>query len=187
MYRQFLQEKFPADEKSNLFKFPALPAVKLGKLLMKETRISQPGDVVAVHFYSSMMSSGYAIFTDTEFFYPGGSFLLEDVKSAQEDGSRVTVHVNHLGSLVTHAFKVGSDEAAHAFRKVFNDLSRFDPQASTTEVAPDYSAYEGKAIDWLLMRDEVMKTIDMLAEKFSDGKISLLEYEEKKEELLSRL
>lgn len=186
MYRKFLQEKFPAEEKSNLYKFPALPAVKLGKLLMKETRISQPGDVMAVHFFSSMFSSGYAIFTGSEFFYPDGSFLLEDIKSAQEDGNKVLVHVNHLGSLTTHTFKVGNDEAAHAFRKVLNGVARFDP-ALALEEGPDYSAFEGKAIDWLLLRDEVIKTIDLLAEKFSDGKLSLLEYESKKTDLLNRL
>ena len=187
MYRKFLQEKFPAEEKSHLYKFPALPAVKLGKLLMKETRISQPGDVVAVHFYSSMFSSGYAIFTDSEFFYPDGSFLLEDVKSAQIDEKKVLVHVNHLGSLTTHTFKVGTEEAAHAFHKILNAVARYDPKAVAEEEAPDYSKFEGQAIDWLLLRDEIMKTIDMLAEKFSDGKLSLLEYESKKLELLNRL
>jgi hypothetical protein len=39
----------------------------------------------------------------------------------------------------------------------------------------------------LLLRDEVMRTIDMLHERFQDGKLSLIQYEEKKTELLARL
>ena len=42
-------------------------------------------------------------------------------------------------------------------------------------------------MDWLLLRDEVMRTIDQLYERFQDGKLSLLEYENKKEQLLARL
>ena len=62
-YRDLLKEKFPQDEKNGLYVFPKLPAVKLGKLLLKERQIASPNDVVALHTFSSMFSSGHLILT----------------------------------------------------------------------------------------------------------------------------
>lgn len=186
MYRELIQSKFTADERNGLYVYPNLPAKKLGKVLVADPRIKQPGDVVAVHMDEGFFGASVVIFTDTDLFYPGGFFSLSEIKAAEADGKTIKVAVNHLGALSDHHFKVGSEEAAHIFKRVLNDIMRFDPNEAAQE-APDYSKFEGQALDWLLLRDEVMRTIDMLQEKFMDGKLSLLEYEEKKEELLARL
>ena len=65
MYADILKEKFPQDEKNGLYRIPQLPAVKLGRILTRDTRISSPSDVVAMHLYSGTFSSGTIILTST--------------------------------------------------------------------------------------------------------------------------
>lgn len=186
MYADWLKEKFPHDDRAGLYKVPDLPAVKLGRILVKERRISSPNDVVAMHVYGGFFSSGYIIFTKDNCFYDGGSFLLEDVKEFQHKGSACTVFINQKGNLVPHKFKVDNEQVAETFRKLFQALAYYDPKAEKM-VQSDYTGFDGAELDWLKLRDEVMRTIDMLHERFNEGKLSLLEYEEKKQQLLSRL
>ena len=86
MYANLLKEKFPEDERLGLYKFPNLPAKKLGKILTSETRITSPNDVIGFHLSESFFSTKYVIFTDTQCYYPGGSFYLEDCRDIQEIG-----------------------------------------------------------------------------------------------------
>lgn len=187
MYRAFIKRKFPHNEKLGLYVTPKLPATKLGKILMKETRVAQPTDVVAMYLDSGFFSSTYLILTDKKCFWDDGAFDLERLRAAKADGKRIEFTMSGLGTTSSVYFKLGDAEAATAIAKVMDDLAYHDPEK---EIVPDekkYAQFEGQALDWLMLRDEVMRTIDMLHERFQDGKLSLLEYEAKKTELLDRL
>jgi hypothetical protein len=189
MYREFIKRKFPQNEKLGLYVAPRLPATKLGRILMKETRVKQPGDVAAMHLDSGLFGSTYVILTDDKVFWTDGSMDLVNIRDARADGKYIQISVSSLGSADVTKIKCGSEEAASALAKVLDDAAYFDPEKAEEldSSAKDYSKFEGQAIDWLLMRDEVMRTIDMLHERFQDGKLSLIEYEEKKMLLLDRL
>lgn len=189
MYREFLKRKFPHNEDIGLFVAPRLPATKLGKILMKETRVKQPSEVIAMYIETGFWGSTYLIVTDTKCFYDGGTFDLETLRSCKAEGKVIDFMISGMGSTYSQKVKVGDENAASTIAKVMDDLAYWDKDAENA-TAPDpekYKAFEGQALDWLLLRDEVMRTIDMLHERFQDGKLSLLEYEGKKAELLARL
>lgn len=183
-FSSVLRRKFPHDPSLGMYVHPNLPASKLGKVLNDYTTVA-PGDVVAFYSDGGLFSSINVVLTKTDCHYPDGSFPLEEVKSATVDGSKVIVMANKGGNQFEHSFKVKSDEAAKVFSKIFSEVQYFDGDSETDE--GDYSKFSKEAVDWLEIRDEVMRTIDVLYEKFNDGKISLLDYEQKREELLSRL
>lgn len=186
MYADRIREKFPEDPQSGLYKAPRLPALKLGKLLMRDRRVASPTDVLALHLDEGTFSTQALIFTKTDCLYEGGAFPLSQVREARAAGRKLSVVVNQNGQLITHSFSVKNEPVAQLLRRLLEDFGRYDPEA---EAVPDRS-YEGldpAAVPWLLIRDEVMRTIDMLYERYNDGKISLLEYEEKKQALLDRL
>jgi hypothetical protein len=189
MYREFIKRKFPHNESLGLYVAPQLPGSKLGRILMKETRVKQPGDVVAMYLDSGLFSSSHLLLTDTKCFFEGGSFDLETLRSAKAEGKRIEFLISTPGSTQAVWFKSGSEEAATIIARLMDDLAYWDKESETeTESSPGkYAAFEGSAVDWLLLRDEVMRSIDMLYERFQDGKLSLLEYEEKKTDLLGRL
>ena len=187
MYADLLKEKFPQDEENGLFRAPKLPAVKLGKLLRKDTRIASPNDVLALHLYSGMFSSGAIIFTKDRCFYDDGSFMLEDVKEIQNKGSKLVVFANQQTQMVPHEFSTKNDQVAKTIERILESIRRFDPKAEKMMEKTSYEGYSNTELDWLNLRDEIMRTIDMLYDRYNDGKLSMIEYEEKKDELLSRL
>lgn len=183
-----LKAKFPHDEQAGLYVAPKMPAVKLGKLLMRDSRVSSPSDVVAMHLIESMFSTSGVYFTATKCYYEGGEFLLEDARDCLVDGSTCTVTANSLGSFQQHRFKVKNEQVANIFRKVFQDMGYRDPVAEEAVAAViQLDTLNRDEIGWLKLRDEMMRTIDQLYARFNDGKLSLVEYEEKKAELLDRL
>ncbi|MEM6767029.1 MAG: hypothetical protein AAF824_03030 [Bacteroidota bacterium] len=188
MYAPLIKEKFPQEEDLGLFVFPKLPAVKLGKLLRKDTRIASPNDVLALHIYEGMFSSGSVIFTSDTCFYAKGKFLLEDVKGVKVDDDECVITTHQQGALTTHNFSTKNKQVAEILTRFLESVKYYDPQAQQAP-PPSYEeqGFDKTQIEWLTIRDEVMKTIDLLYEKYNDGKLSLLEYEQKKEELLSRL
>lgn len=189
MYRDFIKRKFPHNEDLGLYVSPRLPATKLGKILMKETRVKQPGDVVAMYLDTGFFGGSYVILTATQCFYEGGTLDLETLRGSKADGKTVEFMVSGMGSTYSQRVKLGDEQAATTIAKVMDDIAYWDKEAEDS-TAPDpekYAPFEGQALDWLLLRDEVMRTVDMLHERFQDGKLSLLEYESKKTELLARL
>ncbi len=186
MYRELIKSKLNNDETNDIFVIPNIPAVKLGKALMSETRIGSPADVVACHFTGGFLGGSAIIFTNTMLFFGKGSFLLSEVKGSHAKGKEIQVSVNHLGKLTDHILKAGSEGAASILVNLLDDIS-YSGIGKPEVSAPVYEGFDKGELNWLKLRDEVMKTIDMLQEKFNDGKLSLLEYEEKKTELLSRL
>ncbi len=190
MYSTLLKDKFPEDSRKGLYKTPALPAQKLGKILTSETRISSPNDVIAMHLNEGFFSSSYVIFTDKNCYYPNGAFLLEDFREFQFKNGDCTIMANQKGNYTSHKFTVLNAEVAEILRKVFQNIQSYDPTLvadTSAKAGTDYRKFEGKALDWLLLRDEIMLTIDLLYDKFNEGKLSLLEYEDKKQQLLDRL
>jgi hypothetical protein len=189
MYREFIKRKFPHNEDLGLYVAPRLPATKLGKILMKETRVKQPSDVIAMYLDTGFWSSTYLILTDTKCFYDGGTFDLETLRSCSASGGAIEFMISGMGSTFGQKLKIGNELAATTLAKVLDDLAYWDKdKENETAADPEkYAQFEGSALDWLLLRDEVMRTIDMLHERFQDGKLSLLEYEGKKGELLARL
>ncbi|MCS7085291.1 MAG: hypothetical protein RMM53_05855, partial [Bacteroidia bacterium] len=77
--------------------------------------------------------------------------------------------------------------AAVTLARFFEALSAVPKIESPAIETRDYSSFSADARVWLELRDEILKTIDRLHEAFNAGKISLLEYEDKKAELLRRL
>lgn len=189
MYADYLKTKFPQDDKNGLYVVPNLPAVRLGKLLIKDQRISSPNDVLALHYYSSTFSSGSVMFTKDTCLYEGGSFLLEDIKEIQLDGRKMMVFVNQQAQFVTHNFSVKNDQVAQTLKRILEGAGRYDPKAKKAleDIAYQEQGFNAAEVTWLNLRDEVLRTIDLLYERYNDGKLSILEYEEKKEELLNRL
>ncbi|MEL6135306.1 MAG: hypothetical protein AAFR59_18265, partial [Bacteroidota bacterium] len=102
MYAEILKEKFPQDEKNGLYRVPNLPAVKLGKILIRDRRIASPSDVVAMHIYSSTFSSSTLLFTADTCYYEEGAFLLEDIKEVQISGSKLVVFSNQQAQFLQH-------------------------------------------------------------------------------------
>ncbi len=189
MYRDFIKRKFPDNEDLGLFVSPRLPATKLGKILMKETRVKQPTEVVAMYLESGFFGGTYLILTDTKCYYDGGTFDLETLRGCKAEGKSIEFIISGMGSTFSQRFAMGDAQAATTVAKVLDDLAYWDKDKEA-ETAPDpekYTQFEGQAVDWLLLRDEVMRTVDMLYDRFQDGKLSLLEYESKKAELLARL
>ena len=186
-YHKLLKEKFPQDEKNGLYVSPQLPAVKLGKLLISDRRIASPNDVVAMHLYSGFLSSGSVLFTGERCFYEGNAFDLEDIKEVQVKGSKLVVFANQQAQLIPHEISVKNEQVAKTIERVLVAISRFDPKSEALMKKTKYENYSNTELDWLNLRDEIMRTIDMLYERYNDGKLSMIEYEEKKEELLSRL
>ena len=186
MYDQILKEKFPQDEKNGLYKIPKLPAVKLGKILIKDTRIASPNDVVAMHINSGTFSSSVILFTKESCFHEDGSFKLEDVKEVQQKGSKLVVFANQQTQFIPHTLSTKNETVAKTLQRILDKIAHYDPKAEKL-VEKTYEGYSNTELDWLNLRDEIMRTIDMLYERYNDGKLSMIEYEEKKEELLSRL
>ncbi|GIV44522.1 MAG: hypothetical protein KatS3mg035_1645 [Bacteroidia bacterium] len=187
-FTEVIKRKFPYDEKLEFYVKPNMPAGKLGKALASNSKI-QAAEVIAFHLYSGLFSSGAVVFTPTLCYFEGGSLKLEDLKSVSISDKFIQVEVNQGGRLTSSKIRCQNAEAAALLAHVFNaiiDLPKTDDIPILTE-KKDYSSYSKEAINWLELRDEIMATIDMLHQRFMDGKISLIEYEDKKTDLLSRL
>lgn len=189
MYREFIQRKLSPNENLGIYVSPNLPGGKLGRILNVETSV-KPSEVVAFYIDSGLFSTVYFIITATRCFFSGGSVNLENLRGAKADGKRIELMTAAGAGATTQTVKLGDEQAAALLAKALDDLAYWDPEKEKATAAASeeaYAQFEGTALDWLKLRDEVMRTIDMLHERFQDGKLSLLQYEEKKTELLARL
>jgi hypothetical protein len=189
MYREFIQRKLSPNENLGIYVSPNLPGGKLGRILNVETSV-KPSEVVAFYIDSGLFSTVYFIITATRCFFGGGSVNLENLRGAKADGKRIELMTAAGAGASTQSVKLGDEQAAALLAKVLDDLAYWDPEKEKATAAASeetYAQFEGTALDWLKLRDEVMRTIDMLHERFQDGKLSLIQYEEKKTELLARL
>ena len=61
MYFDFIRSKFPQSPNLGLYAAPNLPAVKLGKILLNDSRVKQPGDVAATYADTSDLARDLGI------------------------------------------------------------------------------------------------------------------------------
>jgi len=187
-FSDILKRKFPFDARLDCYVVPHIPATMLSRAAMQLTRIPAPTDVIALHRISGTFTNDYIAFTGTVCYHAANSFRLEDVRDASADGRAISVVINQGGQSTTQRMKAASDEAARLLAGILDDLVYLKNQEQEADIPPaDYSGFDPAAVPWLQIRDEVMKTIDQLYQRFQDGKLSLTEYEAKKFELLARL
>jgi hypothetical protein len=189
-FEEIILRKFPHNEKIKCYKKPFL-ASYTGRALTSYPKITSPSDVVAIHIIGGLFSSSSIVITKTHCFYSKAIIELEDIKTASYQGKILILGVNQAGALIQHNLTTDSEEAAKFLADFFDSIileARKTPTDLVTNT--DYSQYgsdSSATVNWLLIRDEVMRTIDMLYKRYEDGKLTLLEYEDKKTELLSRL
>lgn len=185
-FTEIIQRNFPADEKMGFFVKPNIPANQLGRVLNEFTRIS-PADVVACAVFGSMFDKEIMALTATHLYYEGGSFLIEDIRGCTTRENLVDVEVNVGGNTSRHVLKTVNADAAKVLGRALDTLGLQPKADDLMPEKPDYSKFSASSLSWLELRDEVMRTIDLLYERFQSGKINLLEFEEKKADLLGRL
>jgi len=154
------------------------------------TRLRQK-EIQAFYRYGGLVgSSGSLVLTPTHCHHPRGQFALQDLRGVGHEGKVLQFQVNmSSGNLTGVDFRCDSEADARLLADFFDHLI-YAPQADSLlqDAAPKtYAGYSPEAVQWLEIRDEVLRTIDLLAQRFQDGRLNLLEYEEKKADLLSRL
>jgi len=185
-----LTRKWPHDPDKGFYAQPNLPAVRAGKAMMKYTGIASAGDIVGLHEYGGLFGGGTLAATGTHLYHPDGKLAWEDLQRATHERDKVQLSVNQTGKPATLTLKTDSLNAA---RLLVNALDAVIYAPKADDLLEEERQYDHLAdlsqaeIDWLKLRDEIMRTIDQLHQRFQDGKLSLLEYDEKKQELLSRL
>ena len=183
-FSELIERRFPHLPAEGFYVRPQLPATQLGRVLASNTRISSPADVVAFYRFSTTFSSGSVVLTGSDCFFDGGSFRLADLRGAQADGKQVVVH---LAGPTQQQLRCGSESDARRLATALEAVANA-PKAETLLASVDaYASFSPEAVQWLELRDEVLRTVERLNELFQDGKISLLEFEETRERLLSRL
>lgn len=189
MYAALLKEKFPHDEANGLYVFPHLPGARLGRALVRNTRIASPNDIVALYLDSSVFGTYMVAFTADRCYHDAGDFLLEDLRDVKAEDDTLTATVNQKGNPVRHQIKTRTARSADVLRQVMEDIVNYNPKAAALlkDSEAQYAAFRPEEVQWLQLRDEVLRTIDLLYDRYNEGKLSLVEYEEKKAELLARL
>lgn len=187
-FTDILQRKFPTDGSKGFYVKPKMSATKLGKALMNYTQISSPADVVAFHEYGNFFSGGTIVFTGTKCFFSDGSFPLEDLRATRVREKFVDVEVNQGGKTSTMTLKTDGEQEAKLLSNVLDAIIYAPKAEDLLEEERNYEEeFDETEVNWLKLRDEVMRTIDMLHQRFQDGKITLVEFENTKTDLLSRL
>jgi hypothetical protein len=187
-YADALQKRFPHDDAQGLYRSPMIPAGPLGKAFRSFRTISTPKDILGLHHQSGMLGSVSLAVTATHLHHDKGSIPLDDLRSAEADGNTLTVTAMTLGIASQLRLRCGSERAASLLARCLDDL-RY--QETPPELVPadmgDYSQYSPEAQLWLELRDEILRTLDQLHERFQLGRLNLMEYEEAKANLLRRL
>ena len=186
-FTELLSKAFPTAPKEGLFGLPEIPGGKQGRALSAYKDIPTPSAILGVCEYGNMLRGGCHAFTGTMMFTTEGEFPLQELKSATASERYVQLAVNASGQVRTLKIKTESDSAAEMLVRLLDQVI-YQPKADDLlEEEKDYSSFDPEQINWLELRDEIMKTIDQLHQRFQLGKISLNEYENKKTDLLDRL
>jgi hypothetical protein len=187
-YSDAVLRRFPTDANLGFYAKPNLPTGKLGRALGAYTKLN-PTDILAIHEYGNLFNGGSLAFTARQLWHPKGFINFEDIRSAASADKDVTVQVNQGGTVVPVLLRANSPQAAQLLVNVLDVISYPDQADENTEPTPDYeqAGFQHTEISWLKLRDEVLKTIDLLHQKFQDGKIGLQEWEDKKADLMARL
>ncbi|MFW5658977.1 MAG: hypothetical protein ACOCZ8_03235 [Bacteroidota bacterium] len=186
-FSDILTEGFPTAPKHGLYGGKDIPGSKQGRALSAYKDIPTPSAILGVCDYGNMLRGGVHAFTGTMAYTTEGEFPLEELRSVTSSERIVQLTVNAAGQSRVLQIKTESPEAAEMLTRALDRIVYAPKAADLLEEAQDYSDFDPEQIKWLELRDEIMKTIDQLHERFQLGKISLTEYENKKTDLLARL
>ncbi|MCX8113350.1 MAG: hypothetical protein N3E49_09225 [Bacteroidia bacterium] len=186
-YRVLLLRKFPENPTLGFYRHPKLPSSLLGRTLVRFLHVTSPADVVAFYYHEKILHSYEVLFTDTHVYDKKAYYPLEDIRGVQRKDKRILLEINQLGRLISHTIPLGTPLAAELMERVFELIIRAPKEDAIEKVIQMRAALNAASIQWLELRDEVMRTIDLLHEKYQEGKLSLLEYEMLREDLLRRL
>lgn len=185
-YYELLKRKFPQNPKLGFYVHPQLPATLLGRVMVRYTHISSPGQVVALYHRDRFLSSIEIVFTGTHVYDTKSYFPLENLRGVENKGKDLVLGFVQGGVATPHMLRVGNETAAKILQKIFEEIIYYVPPQELS-ILEKYQDLDVQSVQWLALRDEVLKTIDRLYEMYQEGKLSLIEYEEKKAELLRRL
>ncbi len=186
-YRALLLRQFPENPTLGFYRHPKLPSSLVGRSLGRFLHVTSPADVVAFYHHDRLFRSHEVMFTDTHFYDRQAYFPLEDVRAAQQKGSNVVVGLQQVGKLISHTMELGQSMAAELMVRVFEMIIQAPKDDLLERTRELRAGLNPQSIQWLELRDEVLRTIDLLHEKYQEGKLSLLEYETLKEDLLRHL
>ncbi|MCS6895402.1 MAG: hypothetical protein NZZ60_04545 [Bacteroidia bacterium] len=186
-YRVLLLRKFPENPTLGFYRHPKLPSSLLGRTLVRFLHVTSPADVVAFYYHERLFRSYEVLFTDTHVYDKQAYYPLEDIRGVERKGDTLILEVNQLGRALLHQMPLGVDLAAELMERVFELIIRAPKEDAIEKVIQMRTGLNMASVQWLELRDEVIRTIDLLHEKYQEGKLSLLEYEMLREDLLRRL
>ncbi|MGQ9863982.1 MAG: hypothetical protein ACUVRD_05835 [Bacteroidia bacterium] len=185
-YRELLKRKFPQNPKLGFYVHPQLPATLLGRVLVRYTHITSPAEVVALYHRERFLSSIEVVFTGTHLYDMESYFPLENLRGVESRRKDLVLGFVQGGITAPHTLRVGNETAAKILQKIFEEIIYYAPKEEF-QALEKYQDLDFQSVQWLALRDEVLRTIDRLYEMYQEGKLSLIEYEEKKADLLKRL
>ncbi|MCX7606576.1 MAG: hypothetical protein N2170_04835 [Bacteroidia bacterium] len=186
-YRILLLRKFPENPTLGFYRHPKLPSSLLGRTLVRFLHVTSPADVVAFYYHERLLRSYEILFTDTHVYDKVAYYPLEDIRGVRRNGRQLVLEISQVGRVVTHLMEVGTPLAAELMERVFELIVRAPKEDAIEKVIQMRAGLNTASIQWLELRDEILRTIDLLHDKYQEGKLSLLEYEMLREDLLRRL
>lgn len=186
-YRVLLLRKFPENPTFGFYRHPKLPSSLLGRTLVRFLHVTSPADVVAFYYQERFLRTYEVLFTDTHVYDKKAYYPLEDIRGVQRRDRQIYLEITQLGRLIVHEMPMGSVIAAELMERVFDMIVRAPKEDAIEKVIQKRAGLNPASVQWLELRDEVLRTIDLLYEKYQEGKLSLLEYEMLREDLLRRL
>ncbi|MCS6790839.1 MAG: hypothetical protein NZ580_07660 [Bacteroidia bacterium] len=186
-YRALLIRKFPENPTLGFYRHPKLPSSLLGRTLGRFLHVTSPADVLAFYYQERFFTSYEVLFTDTHVYDKRAYYPLEDVRGVERQNRTLFLEISQLGRIVIHKMVLAVPLAAEIMERVFTLIIRHPKEDAIEKVLQLQADLNPASIQWLKLRDEVLRTIDLLHEKYQEGKLSLLEYEMLREELLKRL
>lgn len=186
-YRVLLLRKFPENPTLGFYRHPKLPSSLLGRTLVRFLHVTSPADVVAFYYQEKLFKSFEVLFTDTHVYDKKAYYPLEDIRGVRRSADTLTLEIAQLGKTILHTLPLATPLAAELMEKVFELIIRAPKEDAIEKVIQMRAGLNIASVQWLELRDEVLRTIDLLHEKYQEGKLSLLEYEMLREDLLRRL
>ncbi|MCS7296915.1 MAG: hypothetical protein RMK19_06985 [Bacteroidia bacterium] len=186
-YRVLLLRKFPENPTLGFYRHPKLPSSLLGRTLVRFLHVTSPADVVAFYYQENIIRSYEVLFTDTHVYDKKAYYPLEDIRGVHRVDRKLILEIGQLGRTILHQMPVASVLAAELMERVFEMIIRAPKEDAIERAIQMRVGLNPASIQWLELRDEVLRTIDLLHEKYQEGKLSLIEYEMLREDLLRRL
>ncbi len=185
---KYILTRFPNNPGEGFYVRPNLPAKKLGRVLMDYTRIKSPAEVKAFYYHGTFFGSYHLVITGKTCYAPKTEFLLEDVVAGENQEKYTIVSINQGGNFSEIRIKTDSEKHAKVLARFFDGITSIPKtEKIVAEIKEKSEQLNRSEIEWIKLKDEILKTIDALYELYQAGKISSTEYAFAKEELLGRL